>query len=261
MKVAVITAAGVSSRFNEGILEEEKYLKIIYSEKGKTDTLLYHLLEKCIFADKIVLVGGYKYNELKVYCEELPDSMKDKIVLIYNRYYAELASGYSLYIGLKEIFDNFDDVEEILFAEGDLDVDKDSFCRVINARHNVLTYSFGPIYAKKAVVLYKDMYDHFRYIFNSNHGLLKIDEAFSAIFNSGQIWKFTEIEKLKAVNEKFYQVEKNGTNLCIIQNYIDSCNPASFELIQLLRWTNCNTREDYRKILTYWKDYEDDRNG
>ncbi len=254
MKVALITAAGVSSRFNEGISEEEKKLKTIYSEKDKTDTLLFHLLEKCVFADKIILVGGYKYDELKAYCEELPDSMKNKIIPVYNGLYAELASGYSLYIGLKTVFDNFGDVEEILFVEGDLDVDKDSFCRVINASHNVLTYSLEPIYAKKAVVLYKNMHDHFQYVFNSNHGLLKIDEAFSVILNSGQIWKFTETEKLKVINQRFCQAEKNATNLWIVQNYIDSCDSVSFELIRLLRWTNCNTREDYRKILTYWRE-------
>ncbi len=254
MKAAIITVAGISGRFNEGTAEEDKCLKAIYYEKDKTDTLLYHLLEKCMFADKTVVVGGYKYDDLKAYCEELPDSIKDKIVLIYNNHYADFASGYSLYMGLKEIFDKFEDVEEVLFVEGDLDIDKDSFGRVIDTKHNVLTYSFEPICARKAVVLYKNMQDRFRYAFNSNHGLLKIDEAFSVILNSGQIWKFTDTEKLKAANEKFYKMEKAGTNLCIIQNYIDSCDTEAFELVGLLRWTNCNRREDYRKILEYWKE-------
>lgn len=254
MKVAIITVAGVSSRFNEGVAEENKCLKSIYYEEDKTNTLLYHLAEKCSFADKIIFVGGYQYDQLKAYCKELPESMKDKILLIYNEHFADLASGYSLSIGLKAVFERWEDVEEVLFVEGDLDIDNDSFCRVIEAKSNVLTYNFVPIYADKAVVLYKDEQDCFRYAFNCSHGLLNIHGAFSLILNSGQVWKFTEIEKLKAANDKFYQNQKDGTNLCIIQNYIDFCDAESFVLIGLQRWTNCNTREDYRKLLAYWKE-------
>ncbi len=254
MKIAIITAAGISSRFNEGLPEKDKCLKIIYSKEDRTSTLLYHLLEKCMFADKILLVGGYKYDDLKACCEELPGSMRDKTVLVYNEHYADLASGYSLYVGLKTAFDSAWDIEEVLFAEGDLDIDQDSFDRVIDSKHNVLTYSFEPIYAEKAVVLYKDIHDRFHYKFNHAHGLLKIEEAFSVILNSGQIWKFTETEKLKKASERFAQGKKDGTNLCIIQDYIDSCSKESFELIGLTRWTNCNTREDYQKILAYWKE-------
>lgn len=256
MKAAIITAAGISSRFNERVSENDKCLKAIYYEKNRTNTLLYHLLDKCMFADKVILVGGYQYHELEEYCEVLPNPMKDKIVLIYNEHYADLASGYSLYVGLNEIFDRFEEIESILFVEGDLDIDRDSFCKVIGTRSNVLTYSFEPIYAEKAVVLYQDGDGRFKYIFNSSHGLLEMNEAFSMILNSGQIWKFTEIERLKAANKKFYEAQKEGTNLCIIQNYVDSCDTKSFELISLLRWTNCNTREDYRKILAYWKEEE-----
>lgn len=254
MKAAVITVAGVSSRFNEGMPEENKCLKAIYYEQDKTNTLLYHLLVKCMFADKIVIVGGYKYEDLKVYCEELPNSMKDRTVLVYNEHYAELGSGYSLYVGLKEIFGWSEDIEEVLFAEGDLDIDEDSFCRVACADSNVLSYCFEPIYARKAVVLYKDADGHFKYAYNSSHGLLKIEDAFSVIFNSGQVWKFVDAEKLKGAGEKFYEQERDATNLGIIQNYIASCDTESFELIGLSRWTNCNTRGDYRKILEYWKE-------
>ena len=60
MKAAIITVAGISSRFNEGVTEDRKELKAIYSENGSQNTLLYHLLLKCSYADKIILVGGYK---------------------------------------------------------------------------------------------------------------------------------------------------------------------------------------------------------
>lgn len=253
MEAVIISVAGISSRFNEGIPEKDKCLKAIYYEKERTDTLLYHLLEKCIFADRIVLVGGYRYDDLKRYCDGLPDSMKEKLVLVYNEHYADLASGYSLCIGLKKIFDKSEGVKTVLFVEGDLDIDRDSFGKVIDAECNVLTYNLEPIYAKKAVVLYRNGDARFRYAFNSSHGLLKIDEAFDFILNSGQVWKFADIEKLKMANEKFYKTEKDGTNLRIIQNYIDLCDPKSFELISFSRWINCNTREDYRRIQEYWR--------
>lgn len=256
METVIITVAGISSRFNEGISQDDKCLKAIYHEKDKASTLLYHLLEKCMYADKIVLVGGYRFKELKTYCEGLPIFMQDKLVLVYNEHYRDFASGYSLYLGLKEIFDKFDAAERILIVEGDLDIDKVSFGKVAAAVSNVLTYSHEPIYARKAVALYRNEEEHFKYAFNSNHGLLRIDESFSLFLNSGQIWKFTDMEKLKTANENFYKMEKDGTNLRIIQNYIDLCDQESFELIGFLRWNNCNTREDYRKILSCWEEDE-----
>ena len=63
MKAAVITIAGISSRFNEGIPEEQKVLKAIFTEDSKEKTLLYQLLRKCAFADLIVIVGGYKFSD------------------------------------------------------------------------------------------------------------------------------------------------------------------------------------------------------
>lgn len=253
MRVVIITIAGISSRFNEGIPEEEKKHKIIYYEKDRRNTLLYHLLNKCLFADRIVLVGGNKYDDVEKYCNELPESIREKIDLVYNDHYADLASGYSLYVGLKHIFQNCDDIEEILFAEGDLDIDGDSFKKIELSDANVVTFSYEPIYANKSVVLYRDNENQYRYAFNSNHGLLKIETQFSCMLNSGQIWKFKNIEKLKIANEEFYKQNIGGTNLRIIQSYIDSVDNDSIELIGLKRWTNCNTREDYRKILAYWE--------
>ncbi len=254
MKAAIITIAGISSRFNEGIPENEKRHKIIYYENDPYDSLLYHLLQKCMYADKIILVGGNKYDDVKEYCNALPAQMREKIILVFNEHYADLASGYSLYVGLDELFKRYEQPDEVLFVEGDLDIDEKSFERVVSSEKNVLTYSYEPIYANKAVVLYKDGEGCYKYAFNSSHGLLKIDDAFSVILNSGQLWKFTDAKKLKEANEKFYEQDKAGTNLLIIQNYINSCESSTFELLPLERWTNCNTRADYKKILSYWED-------
>lgn len=248
MKSAVITTAGISSRFNEGVPETEKQLKAIYG--GGEQTLLFHLVQRCMFADRVIVVGGYKFDDLKKYLSGLRPEVRDKIVLVYNKHYKTLSSGYSLYIGLMEAFKYRSD--EILFVEGDLDVDRNSFDNVIKSKKSVITYNCEPIYANKAVVLYKDGNDRYRYAFNSSHGMLKIEEPFSCILNSGQIWKFIDMEKLKMASDKFFSEEKDGTNLLIIQDYFDRVTEA--DLIGLKRWTNCNTRKDYEQIVSYWEE-------
>ncbi len=250
MKAAIITVAGISSRFNEGIPEQNKELKAIYPKEDREATLLHHLLEKCSFADRIAVVGGYKFDELKAYCEELEPEYRNKITLVENTHYSDLASGYSLYLGLAEVLR--EDVSEVLFIEGDLDVDDASFHAVVSAEKSVLTYTFEPIYANKAVVLYQNADGEYRYAFNSSHGLLSIDEPFSCILNSGQTWKFTDAGALRKANERFFAEDKGGTNLIIVRNYLELA--PEVELVGLHRWTNCNTREDYRKIRKYWED-------
>ena len=246
---AIITIAGISSRFNEGIPEDQKELKAVYYEGDRKNTLLYHLLLKCAFADRIILVSGYKADSLAEYCKSLEKKLADKITIVHNNHFEDLGSGYSLYIGLEEAFKYNPD--EILFVEGDLDIYDSSFAKVVASERSVLTYTYEPIYANKAVVLYKDDHDHYQYAFNSSHGLLSINSPFSMILNSGQTWKFTDMKSLKKANKTFYEEAKADTNLRIIQNYLDQGIDA--EIIPLARWTNCNTREDYRRIVSYWE--------
>ena len=250
MKAAIITVAGLSSRFNEGIPDKNKRLKAIYYEEDETETLLYHLLVKCSFADKIILVGGYKIDLLKEYCGALDLEFNSRITIVENNHYEDMGSGYSLYLGLEEAFKS--DLDEILFVEGDLDIDEESFNKVVYSKNSVLSFNYEPIYANRAVVLYKDDKDQYRYAFNSSHGMLSIGSPFSCILNSGQTWKFTAVAKLKSANKKFYLETKDGTNLQIIQNYLDG--GVHVELIGLNRWTNCNTKEDYKKIVSYWRE-------
>lgn len=249
MKIAIITVAGVSSRFNKGITDENKELKAVYYEDNPKNTLLYHLLLKCSNADRVVVVGGYKYETLKEYVFSLEEEIKRKIDLVRNDHFDDLGSGYSLYLGLKQAFKY--EISEVLFVEGDLDIDGESFHRVAKASGNILTYNNEPIYANKAVVLYKDESECYKYAFNSNHGLLTITQPFSCILNSGQLWKFTDIGLLRKANDIFYSKASEDTNLRIIQNYLDMGVKVS--LVPLKRWTNCNTRSDYKKILSYWE--------
>ena len=131
-------------------------------------------------------------------------------------------------------------------------MDNESFAKVVRSEKSVLTYTFEPIYANKAVVLYKNDRNQYCYAFNSSHGLLSVQSPFSCILNSGQTWKFTEIDTLKRANEQFYKESRDETNLRIIQNYLDMGVVA--DLISIKRWTNCNTKEDYKQIVSYWEE-------
>ena len=254
MKISIITVAGVSSRFNKDVPEDEKILKCLYWKDNPKNTLIYKMLEKLSYCDKIIIVGGYKFQNLVDYIDvNVPENLKEKIILAYNDHFSDLSSGYSLYLGIKEALDNFDSISEILFVEGDLDIDFESFSKVIASSKNVLTYNHEPIYSNKAVVLYQNENDEYHYLFNSDHGLLSIDEPFKAIFNSGQTWKFQNVELVKIANDNFKENLIEDTNLGIIQKYFDMLENESIEIIPLKHWVNCNTRKDYEIIKNYWE--------
>lgn len=253
MKIAIITVAGISSRFNRDVPEKDKVLKCLYWEESPENTLIYQLIEKVSSYDKIIIVGGFKFQDLVAYISEnIAQSLKDKIVLFNNDHYDDLSSGYSLYIGIKEALLNFENTDEVLFVEGDLDIDTESFSKVIDSNKNVLTINPNPIYSNKAVVLYQNENNDYKYLFNANHGLLTIEEPFKAIFNSGQIWKFQNIEILKTANDNFEKYLIEDTNLGIIQKYFDLVDNDEIEIIGFKHWVNCNTRDDYKLIKDYW---------
>ena len=252
-RIAIITVAGISSRFNKGITENQKVLKCLFNEGDERSTLLFQMLQKVEYSDIIIIVGGYKYDDLKKYIETIiPSEMKRKISLVYNEHYEDLSSGYSLYLGLKEAFAISEDIRDILFVEGDLDIDRDSLNTVIDSDSSVLTYNYEPIKADKAVVLFVDGDGQYNYAFNSSHGLLSIMSPFSAIYNSGQTWKFKDIDAIKAANDLFGAEHRDGTNLVIIQEYLNRVEKDMVSVLPLKRWTNCNTREDYNRIKEAW---------
>ena len=251
LKIAIITVAGVSSRFNMGFDEKNKILKCLYYENDSKNTLIYRMIKKLEDYDKIVIVGGYKFSELTDYIASI--SSENKIVLVENDHYDDLSSGYSLYLGVKEAL-TYDNVDEILFVEGDLDIDNESFSNVVNSDKNVITFNHEPIYSNKAVVVYQNENDDYKYLFNSDHGLLNLTEPFKAIFNSGQTWKFQDMDLLKIANDNFKENLIEDTNLAIIQKYFDLADNEEIEIIELNHWVNCNTRDDYKIIKDYWSE-------
>lgn len=126
MRVMIITVAGVASRFSRSV--GRPCLKCLYHKNDIRESLLYHLLSQNPEVDRYVIVGGFRHEELQDAIEQSFDAFKDRITLVKNDYYEAYGSGYSLYLGLEAVRET--NYEELLFAEGDLWVDDESFQRV-----------------------------------------------------------------------------------------------------------------------------------
>ena len=152
-----------------------------------------------------------------------------------------------MYLGLREIEDK--DYDEVIFAEGDLYVDPKSFGEIYDHVGNVITCNTEPILASKAVAFYYDKDYAIHYIYDTAHSILEINEPFQGIFNSGQIWKFADADKLKKVVQSIPEREWRGTNLVLIQEYFGSLSKSEYDIITFAKWVNCNTISDYRKCI------------
>lgn len=243
MKVLVVTVAGMSSRFSKSVGRE--CLKCIYYENRVEESLLYQILHKKEF-DKYVVVGGFQYAQLQTFVQEHCRDLLSKIQLVYNEHYEDYGSGYSLYLGLEAL--ESVPYDEVVFAEGDLALDTESFCAIADEGTDVLTYNNEPIWADKAVVYYFDSDYRVHYLYDVNHQNLQIPEPFVGVFNSGQVWKFAQPSKLKEVLSHLDEEEKKGTNLVIIQHYFDGVEREQYRILGFRDWINCNTIEDFKRV-------------
>ena len=237
MKILIVTVAGLSARFSQSL--GYSCLKCLYYENRPEESLLHRMLCRDSGFDRLVIVGGFLYEELENALKRDFGEFQDKITLVKNDHYADYGSGYSLYLALDKIKDM--DFSEAVFAEGDLYVDRDSFRKVCSSPRNVITCSQEPILANKAVAFY----------FDSGYGIhsaLEIREPFLGIFNSGQIWKFADPGRLRRITESAGEREKRGTNLELIQRYFGDLSREQYEIVTFKQWINCNTVSDYRMI-------------
>lgn len=243
MKTLIVTVAGAATRFNKDT--QEPTLKCLYEIGGYKNTLLYQILDKARDFDEFVIVGGYLYEKLEKFIEENLQEFKSKIKLTFNPEYATFGSGYSLIIGIQN---SNPKTNEILFVEGDLYFDRDDFEQIKISTKNVLTVNHELITAKKAVVVYENENGFLRYLYDTSHSYLKIPEPFLAVYNSGQVWKFNDIEKLSGVLGALTPEQVRGTNLEIIQGYFGDLTPDQYELVVFDTWHNCNTVKDYETV-------------
>ncbi len=244
MKILLITVAGSSTRFSRSIGKE--VLKCIYYEKEFKDCLLYRMIYRDLSFDKYIIVGGYKFTELQSAINMQFKELKDKIVLVENDKFVEYGSGYSLYLGLKVAVGY--KPSSVVFAEGDLWVDEKSFLQVVNSKLDVVTFNRASIDAQKSVVFYFDKNEKVHYLYDLSHNALEIKEPFLSIYNSGQIWKFNDCNRLCTVFSSLSGSDWQGTNLVFVQKYFGEANKCEYDLLELRYWLNCNTVNDFKKI-------------
>lgn len=243
MKELIITVAGTATRFNRDTNKDT--LKCLYHTDRPDYSLLSQILKKSTDVDRFIIVGGYLYEELCSFAETNLKDYLHKIELVYNPYYREYGSGYSLIKGIEALSEKAD---EVIFVEGDLFFDVQSYDKVINSSKNVLTINREFILSDKAVALYVDTHKQIHYIYDTSHKYLSIPEPFEAIYNSGQIWKFTSLERLLDVVSDLTDEQIKGTNLEIIQNYFGDLSFDEYEIVPINVWYNCNTVADYQKV-------------
>ncbi len=248
MTYVVITAAGMSSRFNEG--EKTPALKCIYNEGDEKKTLLYSILEKCGGCRGVTVVGGYRYGELERYVDGIRGDFPFFIDLAFNPRYAEYGSGYSLKTGLEECR-RHTDCTEVVFAEGDLMFDRETMEYLVGREKNCLTINDGPVSSEKSVAVYRNDKGEIRYMYNTAHGLFYLTEPFSVICNSGQVWKFADWDRAVHIMSETGEEEWHGTNLVFVERYFNSVERETVETVRFKRWVNCNTRRDYRSCEKY----------
>ena len=247
MRIFLTTVAGSATRFSESV--GKPTVKCIYNREDPKKTLLNHMLTQAKDYDLFVVVGGFLISELEDYINNvLSDEFRSKVLLVDNKFYKEYGSGWSLYLGIKAVIEKYGtDFDELLFAEGDLFVDDESFKAVSDSSDSVITINSEAIRAKKAVALYYDLNEVPHYIYDTSHGSLAINEPFTAIYNSGQIWKFTDSELLSRVTNDIPEEGHQGTNLVLINEYFQTLakNGKNINVIPMNTWINCNTINDF----------------
>lgn len=245
MKTLIITVAGTATRFNRDT--DESTLKCLYYIGGSKNALLYQILDKARDVDEYVIVGGYLYEKLEEFVDRELKEFRDRIKLVYNPEFSTYGSGYSLILGIQN---SNPKAKEIIFVEGDLYFDNEDFERIKRSQKNVFTVNHELITAKKAVVIYENEGHYLRYLYDTSHFYLQIREPFLAVYNSGQVWKFTDIEKLFRVVNELTTDQTKGTNLEIIQGYFGDLSPDRYEMVEFSTWHNCNTVKDYETVYS-----------
>lgn len=249
----IITVAGVASRFSQSI--GYPCLKCLYFQNSIKESLLYHMLDQNPRIDKYIIVGGFRFDELRRSIDQCFGKFRDRIILVKNEMYEEYGSGYSLFLGLEAIKEL--KYEELVFAEGDLWVDQESFDRIWKVQGDVITCNSEAILASKSVAFYYDSQYHIHYIFDTNHSMFEIKEPFGGIFNSGQIWKFCQREQVLNAMSQLTKEDWKQTNLTFIQQYFGGLAQSEYERIELKKWVNCNTIDDFEMIKGLEKTNED----
>ena len=245
-RVGIVTLAGRSSRFSKSVGFECH--KSFFSESDTGPCLLdwqLSLLRRFRF-DHVVLVGGYLFKQLESIVKTRYATWP--ITLVHNTHYLDLGSCYSLSLGIDAIPN---DATSVVFLEGDLLFDEAGFGDLVCTEDDAITATNSIIDARTSVAFYISQDGHLRYVYDGSHVSLKIDEAFTMIGNSGQVWQFADVKRLKAFPHRYSESELKGTNLVPILDYYSDIDAGRLRITVFNVWFNCNTIEDYRAMKAY----------
>lgn len=247
MKALIITAAGTSSRFEESL--GFPCLKCIYSEGDERKTLLYRVLSMAEdHFDKIVIVGGYRMDDLRSYVEDqLNGAWQQKMELIENPHFEDKGSGWSLYLGIQALRNEA--IDSLVFVEGDLYFDEPSFDSIIDSAEDVITCNSLTIDAARSVAFYTDIAMHPHYVYDTSHGAIEINEPFTRIYDSGQVWAFKDFSRLLRLTDAMSASRHAGTNLELINEYFSDFSVDDLKIVRFKEWINCNRADDYRRAF------------
>lgn len=240
MRSFITTVAGQSTRFNQG--HTDPVLKCLYHTEKTPECTLHRLLRQAgsVGFDHLIVVGGYRYQELQCAME---DYGGPPVELVYNPRWQDSGSMYSLYYGALAA----KGATEILFCEGDVITDSESFRRLASAQGDSFSIARDPIFADRSVAAYQGSDDRLHYLFDTNHGALTFPPNIKAIFHSAQAWKIGHGETFIHMNEQLTETERRGTNLVLIGRYFQRQPMEKLNLITIEHWINCNTREDFAR--------------
>ena len=244
----VLTSAGVSSRFSRSLGRE--VVKCLYSDGGPEDTILHRQVAAAseMGLNPIVVVGGYRFGEVQEFCGRHL-AWVGGLELVKNAEFATTGTLHSLHLGLAAVLGL--NVDAVVFAEGDLLFDIDSFRAVATGRKSVVSACPEPITAERSVALYFTLAGRVRYVYDPDHRQLIIPEPFRSIHNSAQVWKFHDLELLRMLGRGVGRERFDETNLGFIQEYFRTVEPDNIELVMFKDWFNCNTITDYRDALAH----------
>lgn len=240
MRAFITTVAGQSTRFNQG--SADPVLKCLYHTEKTPECILYRLLRQAAGEgfDRLIVVGGYRYQDLKCAVEGYHGAC---VELIYNPRWQDSGSMYSLYYGVLAAAG----AAEILFCEGDVITDGNSFGQLASARKNSFAIAREPIFADRSVAAYQGSDGRLHYLYDTNHGTLTFPPNVKAIFHSAQAWKIQDTETFMRLNGQLTEAERRGTNLILIERYFKEFLMDELEPVVMEHWINCNAREDFAR--------------
>ena len=252
---AIITLAGKSSRFSRSV--GHVCHKSLYQDTPDDNTLLamqLQLLTQAGFRE-IILVGGFCFDALEEFVKK--SHFEIPIKLVNNKHYEDLGSCYSLCLGIDAVSC---DASSVLFMEGDLLFDDKTFLELVSKEDDAITSTHSIVDARTSVAFYVTPKGNLRYEYDGNHKVLQVREPFVKIGDSGQVWQFANVKRLKDCIKHYDVAEWSGINLVPILDYYRDIDANAIRVCQFRVWFNCNTISDYRAMKNYVKENEGGKN-